>query len=260
MNEPVERRGPGDPGASSSRKRARASSDPPPPAWGSSSAHPLGMGAVSSTISSFLAAGPSSLHNTIQAFSPGQPGSTSSSQWSYLIPGTLAPPPALPPSPYVLPPPYGPPPPYAPPPMSMAPPPPPQLAPSGSIQLSIRGPGLFQAFAGPGSVQDSSSSQAFVGWPTSVDIIGSLSTWPLGTTLPPCGSCSAPGHASWECPARYAQVLGYVCPGFTTTGTRDPDAWVAGELTAAARQAWIDFGARFRLTVARWAPPGAPAF
>ena len=254
MNEPVERRGPSDPSASSSRKRIGSFSDQAP-GCGSTFQYPPGFGGSAPIPFSPVPGGPASLYNTIQAPSPAFTGPAPQGQWSFQGLGAPAASSAQALPAYAPPPFLGPPPPYVGPVSPLVVPPLP-MRPAAGRSRSQQGPsagGLGGFPAGP-------SSKLFVGWPTSSDIIGSLATWPPGTPVRNCRSCGAPAHMAWECPSRYAQVFGVACPGFTAAGARDPAAWVAGELTPAARQAWLDFGARFNLLVARAAPPGVPAF
>ena len=132
-------------------------------------------------------------------------------------------------------------------------PPPPYVAPAGRIApLGAGGPSAARRGA--------AGSKGFVGWPASADIIGGLSTYPAGTHQAfQCKACGG-AHSMWECPIRYHSNLGAPCPGFHAGGAQDSAAWSGGELTAAARLAWIAYGALHRLVVARSAPPGVPAF
>jgi len=267
MNEPAVRRGPAD---GRSRKRSRTPPDGGTSVGGGSSpGFAFRSGTAQSSLSTLLPAGSPSLYHTIQAPSPSQHGGLPPGPWFFQAPpASGAPPSASLPPPPAPPPTYAPPPPYAPPPSqslhaAYGPPPPyvnpmsPMMAPPPPMRP--RQPQSNQQ-GGPGGPAQGAGTKVFVGWPSSADIIGSLSTWPAGTPGRPCRGCAAALHSSWECPARYMLALGVACPGFTATGDRDPAAWVAGELTPATRQAWIDFGARFRLTVARGAPPRVPAF
>ena len=74
-----------------------------------------------------------------------------------------------------------------------------------------------------------------------------------------CARCPGAQHAKWECPKRYAQVLGEPCPGFDAAGARSPGAWLNGELVPAARDAWKAYIARHNLGV-HGSVPRAPNF
>ena len=177
---------------------------------------------------------------------------------------------ALPPPAYhtlpflpLLPPPPTPPPPWALSPITqLVAPPATQLAPPAYVAPPARpaqpAPGPAAAQAAP--QRGAPGPKSFVGWPASADIIGSLSTYAPGANhSTQCKVCRQ-AHSMWECPIRYHSILGAPCPGFLAGGARDLAAWSGGELTPAARLAWLAYGAAHHLVVARSAPPGVPAF
>jgi hypothetical protein len=76
---------------------------------------------------------------------------------------------------------------------------------------------------------------------------------------PPCG-CGAkhgpnykPGpHATWDCPFRYISRYGS-CPGFLSSGQRNPDHWTGDALTRRAKDEWVKLITKLNLPL----PSGA---
>ena len=96
-------------------------------------------------------------------------------------------------------------------------------------------------------------SQGFVGLPVSSSVVGTslaLTSQPLA-----CLSClSRALHFSWECPTRYARILGESCPGFDSLGNKLPAAWINSDITAQTRLDWQSYIMRHSLQPARAAP------
>jgi hypothetical protein len=82
---------------------------------------------------------------------------------------------------------------------------------------------------------------------------------------PACGCLNhklpyVPGlHASWDCPLRYIDQCGR-CPGFNLDGSRDPSQWMNGNLTRAAKAAWLALIAEYKLTVPKSKGARPPPF
>ena len=99
-----------------------------------------------------------------------------------------------------------------------------------------------------------------VGLPCSPEIIGpQLAVWPSPPANLLCRACAGRLHAHFECPARYATVLGAPCPGFDAAGARVPGDWAGQDLQRATRFSWAAYAARHALGLFRGAP-GAPVF
>jgi hypothetical protein len=82
---------------------------------------------------------------------------------------------------------------------------------------------------------------------------------------PACGCLNhkltyTPGlHATWDCPLRYIDQCGH-CPGFNLDGSRDPAQWQDGNLTRAAKAAWLALIAEHKLTVPKTKGARPPPF
>jgi hypothetical protein len=171
-----------------------------------------------------------------------------------------------------LPPPPAPPPPYVPPqasysypvygayqPPAWVPPPPPHAPPPQPAAARAPAPPAVAA-AAPGG--GGPSRRLPLHLPCSPDVIGpQLALWHSPAPSLLCRTCAAAGrsHAHFECPARFASVLGAPCPGFDAAGARVPGDWAGQDLQRAARVAWTVYAARHGLGPHR-AAPGAPRF
>lgn len=95
--------------------------------------------------------------------------------------------------------------------------------------------------------------QGFVGLPTSASVVGASLALP--SQPPVCPICSSRAlHFSWECPIRYARILGESCPGFDTAGNKLPAAWNNSDITVQTRLDWRTYIIRHSLQPARAAP------
>jgi hypothetical protein len=185
--------------------------------------------------------------------------------------GAPAAPPPAPPAP---PPPFAPPPPYVPlqapypypaygayqPPAWAPPPPPHALPPHPAAVRALAPPAAAAAAAAAAPGGGGAPRRLPLHLPCSADIIGpQLAVWHSPPSSSLCRVCAAAGRsqAHFECPARYASVLGAPCPGFDAAGARVPGDWAGQDLQRAARVAWTAYAARYHLSPHRTAP-GAP--
>lgn len=141
-----------------------------------------------------------------------------------------------------------------------------QVAASSQLMHSMLGsPATPQVSPSPttSSTSTSRSSKpfrtAFLGLPASASVVGPALAVFNSPVTKQCWECNQFGHHVWECPRRYAALLGEPCPGFDTAGRLDPNAWSNGNLTPQARLAWKIYKARYNLVRAREAP-GEPSF
>lgn len=141
-----------------------------------------------------------------------------------------------------------------------------QVAASSQLMHSMLGlPATPQVSPSP-TMSSSSTSRsskpyriAFLGLPASASVVGPALAVFNSPVTKQCWECNQSGHHVWECPRRYAALLGEPCPGFDTSGNPDPNAWSNGNLTPQARLAWKIYKARYHLAKAREAP-GEPSF
>jgi hypothetical protein len=109
--------------------------------------------------------------------------------------------------------------------------------------------------------------KTYLGQPQHVYVTGTdCASIPIGQTRRPACGCIhhklqyIPGpHASWDCPLRYIDQCGY-CLGFNLDGSRDPAQWQGGNLTRAAKAAWLALIAEHKLTVPRCKDAKPPPF
>jgi hypothetical protein len=88
-----------------------------------------------------------------------------------------------------------------------------------------------------------SGMTGFLGRPLSASVVGpALAVSVPGLQAQTCLSCPGnPTHFSFECPSRYARLLGVPCPGFDRQGARIPSAWAGNDITAQTKADWISY-------------------
>jgi hypothetical protein len=107
----------------------------------------------------------------------------------------------------------------------------------------------------------------YLGQPLHAYVAGNdCASVPAGQTRRPACGCLhhklpyVPGpHAMWVCPLHYIDQCGY-CPGFNLDGSRNPAQWQGGNLTRAAKQAWLVLIAEHKLTVPKCKDARPPPF